>query len=384
MEKSVNDKILMAINIILDIQSANEIISVIDNGCIINYKREISEWFLAILEGIKVVEKLTFSIVSSNRINKHEFRSNHRIYNIDVPELESLERNGLLSRYAEHEGLDLSREDLQFFSKFLSGYPGQVFYAVELIKDSGIKYAKDNANLIREFSSTKAQILLRKYEENDRIRILHLLSEFDFISYEFIFEIIEENEENFEIINELEASSLCERLGANGEYLRINDTVRDYLRRSKFSLPEEYEIKLKKHVDNFLETYPLEEKDLSDYFYSLKKALIDKKNIDFRYLIPSHFLKTMKELYDRHRRYDDVIVLADRVLSNQYSLDDAIKKEIRSLLCLSLARSRKRESKDRFLEEVQKINGPEHDFYLDFIAVYKVGLKKLKIDLKKL
>jgi len=49
--------------------------------------------------------------------------------------------------------------------------------------------------LIGEFSSTKAQRLLERYEnDSKKMEFLYLLSEFNFISYDFLFEIVEENE----------------------------------------------------------------------------------------------------------------------------------------------------------------------------------------------
>lgn len=66
-------------------------------------------------------------------MNKHEFHNYHRIYSIDVPELEHLERNGLLSRYAEFENLRLSKEDLHFF-----------FWISEWISWTNILYCRAN------------------------------------------------------------------------------------------------------------------------------------------------------------------------------------------------------------------------------------------------
>jgi hypothetical protein len=363
MKKSRTEKISIAINIINDVQKAREIISIVDDGCIVTFERDIAQWFLSLLNNVKSKEKLTFSIASSYRLLKRNLIGVDSIYSIDVPELDRTERDGLLKRYSKFEDLDLRLEDLSFFSNLLSGYPGQIFYAVDLIKDEGVEKARKNADLIREFNSTKAQRLLQKYESNqEKIDFLYFLSEFDFISYEFIFKIVDE-ERFHKIIDELIASAVCELLGANGEYVRVNNTVRDYVRRNRFSLPEHYQSKLKEHLEDFLKTYQEEEKDVSDYFYSLKQALIQGKQVQDKYLIPSHFLKTIKELYDRYHKYDDVINLADRVLVNEESLDSILRGEIRYFLCLSLARKR---NKERFLNEVQKIQGSEHNFLMGF------------------
>lgn len=362
MRKSIADKISIAIKIVRDVQKAREIISIVDDGCIVSFERKIAQWFVALLEGIKSEEKVTFSIASSYRLLKYNLRNEDSIYSIDIPELDKKERNGLLKRYSEFEKLDINRDDFNFFSNLLSGYPGQIFYAVDLIKELGIKKAKTSTFLIRDFNSTKAQRLLEKYEEEqEKIDFLYFLSEFDFISYEFIFEIV--GYEYQRITDELIASAVCEILGANGEYIRVNDTVRDYVRRNRLSLPEQYKSKLKNHLENFLKSYTEEEKDVSDYFYSLKQAILQGKEVDDKYLIPSHFLKTIKELYDQYNKYDEVIELADKVLANEDFLDFNIKQEIRHFLCLSLARRRK---KDRFLDEVHKIQGSEHNFLMGF------------------
>jgi tetratricopeptide (TPR) repeat protein len=70
----------------------------------------------------------------------------------------------------------------------------------------------------------------------------------------------------------------------------------------------------------------------------------------------------MIELYEKKRMYQDVIKLADKVLSRVDILDANIEREIRYWLCLSLARIQDR----RFLEEVQKIPSPDHNYLLGF------------------
>jgi hypothetical protein len=67
MTKSVDEKVLIAIDIVTDVQKANEIITIVDNGCIVN-NGEISGWFIGILEGVKRAEKITFSIASTSRL----------------------------------------------------------------------------------------------------------------------------------------------------------------------------------------------------------------------------------------------------------------------------------------------------------------------------
>lgn len=69
-----------------------------------------------------------------------------------------------------------------------------------------------------------------------------------------------------------------------------------------------------------------------------------------------------RTLYDSHRRYSDVVKLADRVLESERHLDKNIVHEIRYYLCQLLARQRDR----RFLTEVQHMRPGEHDFLMGF------------------
>ena len=155
---------------------------------------------------------------------------------------------------------------------------------------------------------------------------------------------------------------MCENLGANGEYIRLNDAIRDYVRRLRVPLPLEFETKLREHVDLFLQSQDNENIDASDYLYSVRRALTDGKLIDTKILIPSHFLKAMKDLYDRHRDYRDVVTLADRVLESETNLDPHITREIRYYLCQSLARLKQQ----RFLSEVKFVGSTEHNFLMGF------------------
>ena len=189
-------------------------------------------------------------------------------------------------------------------------------------------------------------------------------------------EIVQENEFVTEIVKKLYDESIIEYIGVSKEYLRLNDAVRDYTSRLNLKIPKEYEEKLKKHVISFLETYKTEEKDAADFFFSMKRALLNGDKIDSKHLIPSHFLKTMVELYNKNKDYSQVINLADRVLENAEYLDEKIVKEIRYYLCLSLIRLRTEEASSRFLREVESIKGLENDFLMGFYYRIKGKPKK--------
>lgn len=363
MTTKLEDKIGIAIELIKDVQNSREIIFIIDNGCLITPDREVNKWFKAILEELKYSDRITFAVASSFRANRNNIRKMDYLYYLEVPELEKKERDGLLKRYSYFEGLELLSNDFKYFSGLLNGFPQQVYYAVDLIKDLGIPKAKKDCYLLVEFNSERVNLLLSKYGDDEKaINFLCFLSEFDFIDYDIIFEVVGEDQYFIKLLDEFFALAICENLGANKEYIRVNDAIRDYVRRNRLSLPEEYKAKLEEHIKKFLKDYKDEEKSAADLLYSMKEALLAGEKIDQKYLIPSQFLKTMTELYHFHKRYNEIVKLADRVLLNEEFIDERVVTEIRYFLCMALARLRDK----RFLDEVQYFDGPNHNFLFGF------------------
>lgn len=360
---TIEEKIELAIELIKEIQESKEIIFIRDRGCIVTPDREISGWFFAILERLQPLGRICFCITTIFRLHNPTINRKELVYVIDVPELTPSERGGLLKRYSLLEEQELERDDLSFFTAILNGYPEQVFFTVDLIKDRGLPYVRRNPDLIVEYTTEKVQILLKEYaDDEESLNFLYLLSRFEFVSFDVLFDIIKEEPNYFEILEQFISKAICETSGANNEYIRVNDAIKDYVTRLKPILPEKFRQALQNHLERFLETYETEEKDVSDVLFSMKEALIQKKDINERLLIPSHYLKTMKEIYDKGERYDEVANLADIVLRKSSFMDQRIQFEIQYYLCSSLARTKN----PRFLEEVQKIQGHEHDFLMGF------------------
>ena len=362
--KNIDEKITIANQLLNELQGVEEVLQIVDDRCLITHDARINQWFSKLLKNISDMRKVTLLIASSIRPRRDHIRNAEHIFALEVPELDRIERVGLLKRYAQFENLDLIEDDLKFFGGLLQGYPEQIFHAVNLINDIGLSKAKKDSYLVVEFNSEKVWKLMSEYESNEQVLdFLRLLADFDFISYELIFKIVDQQNNFYQkLLDKLLSSAICEYLGANGEYIRLNDTIRDYIKRNRFSLSEKYKKRLINHVKEFLEHYEPEDYDVSDFLYSAKSALLEGDEIDEKYLIPSHFLQSMKDLYDVHKKYKEVISLADRTLQNKENIDEDLLKEIRYYLCLSLARERD----NRFLREVQEIHGPEHHFLFGF------------------
>ncbi|WP_306553510.1 toll/interleukin-1 receptor domain-containing protein [Acidovorax sp.] len=358
---TLTDKLNLACFLCEDVFKSKDFLLIEDNGCLVGYDRKIAAWFKVILQKTSGKNNLCFALASRFRPDFAEYNDVNYLH-IPVPELSPKERIGLLKRLSEFEKIDLSVDNFEYFKEVLTGYPEQVQFLVQLIATEGIDFAKNNTPMLVDFNRNKAEALVQTVIKNDdELELLMLLSQFEFISYTLLATFID-LPNNELVLHKFIGAALCERLGSSKEYLRVNDTIRDYVTRQRIGLPARYTKILLDHAQQFVKSYSPEEVDASDYLFSLQRALASGENLPSRMLIPSHFLKAMKELYDQHRKYDDVIRLADQVLASSATLEDNIKRELRHFQCLSLARLKNR----RFTTEVQHISGPEHNFLFGF------------------
>jgi len=99
---------------------------------------------------------------------------------MNVPELSQQERKGLLRRLAEVNSLDLSREELEDVSKYLTGYPAQVRYAISLIKEKGYPYLMRNIKFLSDYNEQEVSSLLANHKDDPRV--LEILSSISLIA----------------------------------------------------------------------------------------------------------------------------------------------------------------------------------------------------------
>lgn len=382
LNKSKEEKLEIVLDLVKIVNVYNERIFIKDKGAIVLPDGEIVDWFKEIRK--KIDEQVTFLISSKFRVNNPQYFK-PEIAVFSIPELSLSERKILLSHYLNSENINIERKDFETILHLLTGYPEQIKYAVAYIKEKGIQHMIDNTHLLIKYNADKVSLLMRKYEDdNGKKDFLILLSHFDYIGIDFLYEIIHDDNFTTKMLKELYDESIIEYIGVSKEYLRMNDVVKDYTSRLSLNIPKKFEKKLKIHIENFLNSYQTDEKDGADFFFSMKQALLTGENVDNKYLVPSHFLKTMIDLYNQKKDYNQVIELADRVLEKEQYLDKKILKEIRYYLCLALIRMRSEKSSERFLKEVGKIEDADKDFLMAFYYRIKGNPRKSIEILKKL
>ncbi|MFW1710532.1 TIR domain-containing protein [Vibrio parahaemolyticus] len=364
MTTSIDNKIDIATKIIENIIEEKERILIEDKGSIIQPDSCITSWFKEIIDRIQSHGHLTFCIASKFRGNKSFSNRHPEYYFEEIPELNIHERRGLLKRYAQFKDLELERDDLRFFSDLLTGYPEQVLFAVDSICDSSLFSAKKHSHLIREYADDKARVIIESFHDDDqKLSYLYFLSKFEFISYEFLFTLVDE-EVFYPITQTFINLSICDQLGVNNDYIRVNQVIQDYISRSKFGTSKEYDELLNKHIKEFIENYSDDNRDLSEYLFLIQESIKLGKDIDERILVPSYFVKTIKSLYEKggSANYKEAIRLSDRVLDNSQYMHESVIDHIMFMKCQSLARLHDKE----FFNVVRLIKEPESSFLHGF------------------
>lgn len=360
--KTVPEKLELVKEAALDIVREGERILIEDHGVLIQGSGELVDWFAEVLQALSSHAHLTFCIASQFRPKPSFNRTFPLAYAVAVKEMDVAERNGLLARYARFEALDLPRQELQFFADLLTGLPEQALFAVDLIKEQGLFEAKRQSHTVQQYGSDRAQVVLERYKERKpELDLIYLLSRFEFLSYEVLFDIVSERQYGL-VLNNLLASSICERLGSSSDYVRVSEVIRDYVSRNRFGLPTEFEDSLRRHVKHFVEQYQDDNHDISDYLFSAQEALRAGRSLPEDMLVPSVFVKTIKRIYDEERGYSDAVELADRVLLRDKYLHESTVNHVRFIQCQSLARLRA----PRFFDEVRKVPEPDRSFLYGF------------------
>lgn len=361
----VERKVEMAVSMLHSMHELNEKLMIIDEECIVSFDhgsgKNVSDWFLQVLSKLEIRKKAFISLVSKQTLKLTSYdRKQFGIYSMNVPGFSPSDKIKLF--YHLIDSLELEQDDINFFLDVLDGDPGQIFHATELIREHGAARVRRNQRFlgeIRDYSAKRVQTILARHENNEKKQhVLILLSEIGFISYKLLKEITNDDVEVLDIIDEFVESYICEEDGRDREFVRLNGSVREYIRRTKYGVRilKEYEDRLERHVSEFIETLSPELKDVSDYLYSLRNFLESEKPLTTnvqRYIIPSHYLQTIKYQYEK-RKHELVVQLSERVLEGQSYLDNNLIHEIRFYLCSSLARI----GNERFFDEVQYIKRP--------------------------
>lgn len=358
------EKISVLSGLLRELVHQNELIIIDDWRCIVQFGGIYADWFVEVCENLPK-NKIYMCIASGSSPLASKYRKVDSIFHIKIPELDKNERIGLLVRYLrEVEGIDeLDIRQLSKFKEVLNGYPEQAIYAGEMIRDEGIGGALMRSSEIVDYARLKAGVYVEKYrDESLKFDFLTFLSWFEFVSLDFISKLASQMDENlFDIVNEFIEAGMCQLIGSLGEYVRLNDVIRDYIARGSIKIPVSFSKAVAIVSKDVLSSEEAaDDFDYSEKAVSIRLALLEGREVPERLLIPAHFLNAISQNY-KNKKYKDVIDLSERILQN-INYEDYIRGQITHYYCMALARRRDK----RFLSEVQRIKGKEYDYVLGF------------------
>jgi len=360
-DKSLEEKVAIAKQLLRELLPLRERVIVVDEGSLVDYKRELPEWFQSIVKDEALQGHPVLFVAARWELNPacaRKFDSD--VYSTKINELDDSERRRLFGRLLEIEGISLSEKDFETFADLLHGFPDEVYFAVDLISRFGAAGAVSRSHEIVEFNAEKAATLLRKFDGDDLAqKIVRLLAQSEIFSIQFLSGIFPENK-LADVLSDLVSEHVCEFIGVEGEFVRLIDTVRDYVKRNNLRLEDDVREAVRAAVARDVEDAKWDHYDSSRIAFVVRQALASGSQLEPKFLIPSHVLRSMRDLY--HGRGDQrrVVKLADELLKKEKNLEPQLAQDVRYYLCLALARLRDK----RLLEEVQHVKGNEHNFIL--------------------
>ena len=381
-ELSVKIDVLIAL--LAKLQTSKEIIIVRDYGCIINYEGEMADWFYNVISSTSLKNEVVLLVVAKFKHVKNKKFDSHS-FDLAIPELSVKERAGLLSRLLIAEEIDIPTDEKESITSILTGYPNQVHFAVRMLKELGLDQFNKERYRVVDFGNKNSSVLLSEIQENeDKMALLVLLSKFDYIDKSFVKEVFNDKDQLFfDALQYFYLQGIVDYLGTSSEYIRLSDIVKDYIKRGRFELSEEYSKRLHELSKEILANQELQD-DISvpELLFTTKQALIDGEDIDDNAIIPSIYLSTMNDLY-HSKKYSYVIKFADKALEHEKNMEKNIIFEIRYLLCSALAQLKQ----ERFKTEVQQIYGADHHFLFGFyyrkLGKFDLALEKYNLSIQE-
>ena len=351
----VNDQgqaLTTTISLLNQLHEVKENIVINDDNCIVKSNGRLTEWFVDLVRDTRLCNHLHCSIASRYTPRPDLSQIFPQIVTLQIHPLTNTNMELLFNAYSKLRELSISDVDMRFFIDKLSGYPGQVLSIINTIKQSNIAIAKKNIdNLVCQFDKNYQTIISEIKDDDSRaFQILILLSNFEFISYDYLCRIC--GEDIADVLEKFHYLSLTESFGLGKQYVCLNSAITDYIRRVKFELSPEYSKKIKEITRQIIIDTDDNITDISYRLYAAKSILkegIKGGKIDERYLLPSFILKVITEEYYAGNN-DNVIYLADRIKKGYHKKSyEEIIRSINYWLCCALCRN-----KDvRFFNEIE-------------------------------
>lgn len=371
------------------IQNYKEQVVIYDDGCLINRQGEMIYWLEKAIAPIR--NEATILIASRYMVNIYCLRENSSIFAQSLSALPYLEWIGLMRVYAQNCQMELTQDDRSYFKDILTGYPPQIIYCVDMMKNTSVEEVKKNPRQIIEAFSPKVTEMLESVFpmeiKEDAYGLLAFASWYGIVPGDLLNIVLDIKENYKKSFSLFKALTICRYLGINNEYIEVNPVIADYIQRNRYDVPTDIKDILQKRLDKFNKSIEVAEntitEDFEDLKYYLKANIIADREIPERFMYSTLYLSSVYELYN-NQKYKQVISLVEKLKEVRAfeRYDCPIQTRIQEYYCRSLARevdtkfyveveffSQENESKNineyNFLRGFMYRNNSEYDKALD-------------------
>lgn len=362
----LSEKVTFAIDLVSSFQENNEILFIIDKGCIVQPNKNIADWFLEIALDERFCNNTVLCLISTFRPNTSVIRNFLSLISFHVNELTPIDRQILFLKYCELFELQPDKAETEKILSVLNGMPGQVFHCVRMINDEGLINTINKLEEIKKHNDIKVFQIITAIKDEGLLfyNLLVFIARFEFVSYDFLYKIFSRNNSVEEALDKLYIYGVFDRIGVNKEYIQPHHAISEYVKRAKFQIDSETRLKLKELI-NLLLNDSNEYPDISQILITIKTLIQENQSIPERYFIPSFVLRTIIDHY-YESKYNQVNILAQKMLANHLKYDPAIIREIRYWYCMSISRKPFEKSEDIFYENLREFEKGDYYFLLGF------------------
>lgn len=340
---NMDEKINILTELINKIQDYREIVIIEDDETIVTLNGDIKYWFSNAIKNSK--NGISIILTSSVNVERAPQKNYPDFFFLNLSELELSDSLGLLRSYADNLDLNLTQNERLHFKDCLTGYPPQIIFCVDMIKNEGIDYAKEHTydinTMPEQISSTILEKCQQLCEEKYLDGILSVVSKLQIAPVNLINKILKIDSRYKDALNALKRYSVCYNVGANGEYYKMNSFIENFVTRNRIKLPNDIQKLLQSELEDFNNDIDndseLEKWDFSELKYYIKSNLKNGINCSSSFLYSTIILQTITELYNE-RKYRQVIQLIKTTQNNdrfEY-FDKSIVCSMQRYLCQAL------------------------------------------------
>lgn len=336
------------------------IVNVLDEGSIVLPNNLITDWFTKVIGDKRFENQVTVCLISKFRPRDTMLEKMKNVVHINVPPLSKDDTQNLFIQYSGIMRMQVPAEATRFLLDHLSGIPAQVIYCVNHIKKFGLDLTKRNIKDIDDFAELRVLNVLENFKTDEFcIQLMILLARFDMFSFDLLNKIVPDQDKLYGAIDKLLMFSILDLMGSTREFIRLNPSVADYVRRSRLQLDEDLSNSLNRVIKDVLskEMDLTSGSDYAEFLIGIQEMISSGQSVPKRYFIASFMLKMLIQKYN-DQQYGDAIELANQVLENDQRYDPQVVREVRYWLCQAYAK----DHNDKFYEVVRFFENEYKDY----------------------